>query len=161
PRLRRARRCGQGLSLAPFRAGALRRRGQLQGQRPRSRVGQERAVLEPVESPEDRRATQLQRGPAEDLARRGTALRRDDHRQLARRRRRRRADVLGRGHRSGEDREMSRRPAALTATACGTVAAAGQPAPACPDCVEATFWEISPTYWNDAVAATTPELSAL
>lgn len=53
---------------------------------------------------------------------------------------------------------------ALTlALAAGTIAAAQTPAeaPACTNCVEARFWEVSPTFWNSTTAGETPERERL
>jgi hypothetical protein len=56
---------------------------------------------------------------------------------------------------------MTRRFAVVIAVLCAAVAAAGQTSPGCTNCVEATFWEVSPTYWTDTTPSTTPEFDTL
>src|SRR5262245_43778507 len=55
---------------------------------------------------------------------------------------------------------MTRR-LAVVVLGCAALAGAAVSAQTCPSCVQARFWEISPTFWNPAKPEETPERTQL
>src|SRR5215510_6631427 len=119
-------------------------------------MGQERAALSQMEQARDRRPSQLQPREAAARARQRPAVRGDDGGQRSPRWARQRQDVLRCRHRSEEGGRAVRRAAAAVLVSASLAVAATEIARAqttsCQNCVEARFWEVSPTFWNSTTA---------
>src|SRR6185295_9188953 len=115
-----------------------------------------RAVRHDMEPAEDRRPPQLQSGSAAARARQRQAVRRDDRRQRSPWRSRQHPDVLRSRYRSEEGGRAVRRGAAAVlvalSIACAATTIARAQTTSCQSCVEARFWEVSPTFWSSTAS---------